>query len=80
MKRVLMTGAAGDVGGRLRKLLKPVYPELRLSDIKPPADLGADEPFVAADLAQLDQVERTRCRRLAWRAGSMSLPHRISAA
>ena len=42
MKRVLLTGAAGDIGGRLRKLLKPVYPELRLSDIKKPADLGPD--------------------------------------
>jgi uronate dehydrogenase len=58
MKRVLLTGAAGDIGSRLRKLLKGVYPELRLSDIKTPADLGADEAFVAADLAQLDQVEK----------------------
>ena len=58
MKRVLLTGAAGDVGGRLRKLLKPVYPELRLSDIKTPAGLGADEPFIAADLARMDEVEK----------------------
>ena len=43
MKRVLLTGAAGDVGGRLRRLLKPVYAELRLSDLKPPADLAADD-------------------------------------
>ena len=57
MKRVLLTGAAGDIGGRLRKLLKPVYPELRLSDIKTLPDLRSDEPFVAADLADLDQVE-----------------------
>ena len=58
MKRVLLTGAAGDIGGRLRKLLKPVYPELRLSDIKVPPDLAPDEPFVAADLANLDEVEK----------------------
>lgn len=58
MKRVLLTGAAGDIGGRLRKLLKPVYPELRLSDIKVPLDLAPHEPFVAADLANLDQVEK----------------------
>src|SRR6185295_3377964 len=58
MKRVLLTGAAGDIGGRLRKLLKPVYAELRLSDIKVPPDLAPDEPFVAADLANLDQVEK----------------------
>jgi uronate dehydrogenase len=57
MKRVLLTGAAGDVGRRLRKLLGPVYPELRLSDIKTPPDLGADERFIQADLADLAQVE-----------------------
>jgi len=57
MRRVLLTGAAGDVGRRLRKLLGPVYPELRLSDIKTPADLGAAERFVPADLADLAQVE-----------------------
>src|SRR5262245_7402192 len=58
MKRVLLTGAAGDIGGRLRKLLKPIYPDLRLSDIKKPADLAGDEPFVAADLARMDEVEK----------------------
>ena len=57
MRRVLLTGAAGDVGRRLRKLLGPVYPVLRLSDIKTPADLGAAERFVPADLADLAQVE-----------------------
>src|SRR5262249_27217189 len=58
MQRVLLTGAAGDIGGRLRKLLKPVYAELRLSDIKKPADLRPDEPFVAADLARIEEVEK----------------------
>jgi UDP-glucose 4-epimerase len=58
MTRVLLTGAAGDVGGRLRKLLKPIYPELRLSDIKTPPDLGPDEKFIAADLANQDQVDK----------------------
>jgi uronate dehydrogenase len=58
MKRVLITGAAGDVGRRLRRLLKPVYPELRSSDIKTPADLTNDERFVAADLARIEEVER----------------------
>jgi uronate dehydrogenase len=57
MKSVLITGAAGDVGTRLRKLLKGVYPELRISDLREPADLGADEHFVAADLADYAQVE-----------------------
>jgi uronate dehydrogenase len=58
MQRVLLTGAAGDVGGRLRRLLSSIYPELRLSDIKAPSDLRPEEMFVAADLAQLDQVEK----------------------
>jgi uronate dehydrogenase len=57
MKRVLLTGAAGKVGSRLRKLLAPVYPELRLSDVVPPPDLAPGERFVAADLGVLDQVE-----------------------
>ena len=39
MKRVLLTGASGDIGTRMRKLLKPIYPELILSDLKAPADL-----------------------------------------
>ena len=29
MKKVLVTGAAGDVGSRLRKLLPAVYPDIR---------------------------------------------------
>jgi uronate dehydrogenase len=58
MQRVLLTGAAGGIGTSLRKLLKPIYQELRLSDVKAPADLRPDEPFVAADLARIDEVER----------------------
>ena len=58
MARILLTGAAGDIGTRLRKILKPVYPDLRLSDVKKPADLKPDEQFVAADLARLEEVEK----------------------
>ena len=57
MKRVLLTGASGAVGTRLRSLLKPIYPELILSDIKPPADLRSDETFKQADLADMAAVE-----------------------
>ncbi|MCK1361792.1 NAD(P)-dependent oxidoreductase [Bradyrhizobium sp. 199] len=57
MARILMTGASGGIGTSLRKLLPPIYPDLLLSDIKPPADLGANEKFKAADLADLGQCE-----------------------
>src|SRR5512139_1626162 len=58
MKKVLVTGAAGGVGTRLRKLLKGVYPQLRWSDIRKPDDLAADEAFMTADLSDMAQVEK----------------------
>ena len=58
MARILLTGAAGGIGTRLRKILKPVYPDLRLSDITKPADLRPDETFIVADLARLGDVEK----------------------
>jgi uronate dehydrogenase len=58
MQTVLVTGAAGGIGTRLRQLLKGIYRELRLSDVKRPPDLGPDETFVAADLASMAEVER----------------------
>jgi uronate dehydrogenase len=57
MQKILITGAAGDVGTRLRKLLKGVY-SLRISDIRKPADLGADDEFVAADLGDFEQTKQ----------------------
>jgi uronate dehydrogenase len=57
MERVLITGAAGDIGSRLRPLLKPVYRQLVLSDRVRPADLGADETFIPTDLADAAAVE-----------------------
>lgn len=58
MQRVLLTGAGGGVGSRLRGLLKPLYPELILSDIRKPADLRPDETFITADLADMAAVEK----------------------
>src|SRR3974390_1480001 len=58
VQRVLMTGAAGDVGSRLRTLLRGTYPSLRLSDIRVPDDLWAGEDFVRADLNDYAQVEK----------------------
>jgi uronate dehydrogenase len=57
MKKLLVTGAAGDIGTRLRKLLPPLYPDIRWSDIRTPADLATGAEFVPADLARLDEVE-----------------------
>jgi uronate dehydrogenase len=58
IETVLITGAAGDIGRRLRSLLAGVYPRLRLSDVKTPPDVAAEEIFVPADLADMAQVER----------------------
>src|ERR1700674_2116912 len=57
MPRILMTGASGGIGTSLRKLLPPIYPDLLLSDLKAPADLGKSEKFKAAELSDLAQVE-----------------------
>lgn len=58
MRRVLLTGASGGIGARLRKLLKPLYPELILSDIRSPADLAPDETFIQVDLADARAVQK----------------------
>ena len=57
MKTVLITGAAGDVGTRLRKLLG-AYSHIRSSDIRKPADLAPGDDFIAADLADYAQVQK----------------------
>ena len=57
MPRILMTGASGGIGTSLRKLLPPIYPDLLLSDVKAPTDLGAHEKFKRAELSDLAQVE-----------------------
>ena len=58
MQNILVTGAAGHIGSRLRKLLKCAYPRLRFSDIRTPHDLAPGEEFLAADLADYAQVEK----------------------
>src|SRR5262245_22972566 len=58
MQRVLVTGAAGGIGTRLRRLLKGVYPEIRWSDLAAPAGLAAGEAFIKADLADMREVEQ----------------------
>ncbi len=55
MKRVLLTGAAGDVGRRITPMLKAAYGDVVLSDIKEPADTHG-LPFVKAELSELGEV------------------------
>ena len=56
MKTVLITGAAGDVGTYLRRELAGRY-RLRLSDLKPVADLVPGEEFVRADIAEREALD-----------------------
>jgi uronate dehydrogenase len=58
MKTVLITGAAGEIGSRLRRELKGVYPSLRLSDRRKPDDLADGETFIPADLSDKAAVEK----------------------
>src|ERR1700692_1703296 len=58
MRTVLVTGAAGGIGTRLRKLVDGGYPNIRWSDICKPAGLPQRQTFVLADLADLAQVEK----------------------
>src|SRR5512134_451965 len=57
MKTVLITGAGGDVGSRLRRELAGRY-NLRLSDIKPLKDLAPGETFMRGDVANLPDMLR----------------------
>jgi len=52
MKKILITGAAGDVGGHLRRELAGRY-ALRLSDIRRVANLESEEEFIRGDCASL---------------------------
>ena len=57
MKKVLITGAAGDVGTHLRRELAGRY-VLRLSDIRPLKAKGAGEEFLRGDCANLADMLR----------------------
>jgi uronate dehydrogenase len=57
MKTVLITGAGGDVGTRLRRGLAGRY-KLRLSDIKPLKNLAPGETFMRGDVAKMTDMLR----------------------
>ncbi|NKC12807.1 MAG: NAD-dependent epimerase/dehydratase family protein [Gammaproteobacteria bacterium] len=55
MKTIVITGAAGDVGARLREELRGKY-RLRLADIRPISDRVAGETFINADVTDLNAM------------------------
>ena len=57
MKKILITGAAGDVGGHLRRELAGRY-ALRLSDIRPVKNPAPGEEFIRGDCASLTDMLR----------------------
>ncbi len=57
MKKILITGAAGQIGRALRQAWQGKY-RLRLSDIAPLAPTNAHEECVPAELSDLAAVER----------------------
>jgi len=57
MKTILITGAAGGIGGHLRLELAGKY-KLRLSDIRPIKALAKGETFVRADITKLGDLLR----------------------
>src|SRR3954454_12103800 len=57
-RRVLMTGARGQIGSVLRPALRTDVEELRLSDLTDPDELVEGETSVPADLTDFDAVQR----------------------
>jgi len=58
MKRLLITGAAGGMGRVMRGKLAGLAEIVRLNHRAPIKDLGANEEFALADLADRDAVDR----------------------
>ena len=58
MDTVLITGAAGGIGTRMRHLLKGIYPRLILSDQEMPNNLTSEEEFIAADLTEMSSIKK----------------------
>lgn len=57
MKTLLITGAAGNVGGHLRRELRGTY-RLRVSDIQPIDDLAPNETYMPGDVSRLADMRR----------------------
>lgn len=57
MKRLLVTGAAGQLGRVMRKRLAPMAEILRLADLSPLDPAGPNEECVQCDLADASAVD-----------------------
>ena len=57
--RVLMTGAAGNIGRTLRQHLKGRYALLRLIDVAPQDSAGPGEEVATVDIRDMDALERS---------------------
>ena len=57
--RVLMTGAAGNIGRTLRQHLKGRYGLLRLTDVAPQASAGPGEEVATVDIRDMAALERS---------------------
>ena len=57
-KTVLLTGAAGDIGTRIRPLLRSRYSRIILSDLREISDLSDNESFARGDLNDEKTMEQ----------------------
>ncbi|MEO9899556.1 NAD(P)-dependent oxidoreductase [Nisaea sp.] len=58
MRRVLLTGAGGGIGRRMRQTLAGAYPILRVSDMVDLGPAGDGEEVTLADLTRKEDIER----------------------
>ena len=57
MKRILITGAAGNIGSALRKGLRGSYPLIRLLDVAPLGTPENGEELCTADIRDAAALE-----------------------
>jgi nucleoside-diphosphate-sugar epimerase len=57
MKRILITGATGQIGAALRSGLRGSYPLIRLVDIAPLGKTEVGEEIVAADIPPVQTTQ-----------------------
>lgn len=61
-KRILITGAAGQIGDAVRKGLRGSYPLIRVADIAPLGEAESGEEIHAADIRDIAAMEKVMVR------------------